>query len=204
MQPTVGRIRAALPQFLLQQVEAFEPARRDEILGPVSSDALHAIRSRLAIGWVDMPLHMEFVEQVARTVGSEQYVALWENSGRNFLERPILGGLLGMARRLFLTNPREAIRYLPRMYGIGVEGLGEVTVHDISEHAFSVKLRGFPASQWNFENYVLGLAGATQGACAVMFPAWPLEIGFDGLNHDEGAVDYRLTVSAERADAPSS
>jgi len=189
-----------LPQFLLQQVEAFEPERRDAILDCVSSEALEAIRSKLPIGWLDMALHMEFMERLAAAVGPEAYVSLWESSGRAFLQRPILGGLLGMAKRLFLQNPREALRYLPRMYSMGVEGLGEVTVGDISEDAFSVKLRGFPASEWNFENYVLGLAGVTQGACAVMFPSWPLEVELDEPDHDAGAVDYRLTVCTPSSD----
>lgn len=196
----VGRIRAALPQFLLQAVEGFEPERRDRALSQVSPQTLDAIRSKLPIGWLEMTLHMEFVEHLARAVGPEEYVSLWTASGRNFMERPIVGGLVGMAKRLFFTEPREAVRYLPRMYSVGVEGLGEVTVEDNGEHMFVVKLRGFPASRWDFDNYVLGLAGATQGACAVMFPAWPLDIGFDPPDHDHGAVDYRLTLRPERSD----
>ncbi len=197
----VGRIRAALPQFLLQQVDAFEPELRDGILESVSSEAIDAIRSKLPIGWLDMTLHMEFVEHVASVVEPEAYVALWERSGRAFLERPMLGGLLGMAKRLFMQNPHEAIRYLPRMYPMGVDGLGELSVDDLSDHAFSIKLRGFPAARWNFDNYVLGLAGVTQGACPIMFPTWPLEVGVGEVDRDAGAVDYRLTVRPESSDA---
>ncbi len=196
MESGMGRIRAAMPQFLLGQVEAFEPDRRDSILRPVSAQALQAIRARLPIGWVEMSHHMEFVEQLAGVVGPQEYVSLWESCGRNFVERPILGGLLGMAKRLFLKEPREAIRYLPRMYGIGVEGLGEVTVDDLSDQTFSIQLRGFPASQWNFENFTLGVAGATKGACAVMFPSWPLELGFNEPDFEAGAVDLQLSAYA--------
>ena len=189
-----------MPQFLLQQVEGFEPERRTAILGGVSTEALDAIRAKLAIGWLDMTPHMEFMGQLEGTVGPDAYEDLWTEAGRNFMERPIAGGLLGMAKRLFCKKPREAVRFLPRMYALGVEGLGEVSVEDLSENVFSVTLHHFPADRWDFDNFVIGLAGATRGACAVMFPDWPMEIGFETPDHETGAADFRLVLGPDSGD----
>lgn len=198
------RIRAALPRVLLDQVERFDGAERDAILGAVSDDALAAIRRALAIGWLDMSLHMDFCGVLRESVGREQYRALWAEPAKSFCERPILRGIVGMGRRLFVQKPRAAIRHLPAMYGVGTDGLGTFLVESVQDDEFVATLDGFPAQAFAFGNYVDGLHGALRGASEIMFPAWTTEIEPTKIDDGEGAVAFRyvLTRRPELEEAP--
>lgn len=198
------RIRAALPRVLLDQVERFDEAERDAILGAVSDDAVAAIRRALAIGWLDMPLHMDFCGVLRDVVGREQYRTLWAESAKSFCERPILRGIIGMGRRLFVQTPRAAIRHLPAMYDVGTDGLGTFLVESVQDDEFVATLDGFPAQAFAFDNYIDGLHGALRGASEVMFPAWTTEIEPTAMDDGQGAVVFRyvLTRRPELEEAP--
>jgi hypothetical protein len=191
----VQRIRAALPRVLLDQVDLFEVRDREAILGNVSADAITAIRRALAIGWLEMSQHMEFCEALRDAVGRERYRALWGESAKSFCERPMLRGIIGMGRRLFVQKPRAAIRHLPAMYDIGTDGLGTLGVQSVQEDEFLATLDGFPANEFAFDNYVDGLHGALHGASEIMFPAWITRVEPTEIDETRGAVAFRYTLT---------
>ena len=197
------RIRAALPRVLLDQVEGFDEGEREAILGRVSDDAVTAIRRALAIGWLQMPLHMDFCGALRDVVGPERYRALWAESAKSFCERPMLRGIIGMGRRLFVQKPRAAIRHLPAMYGVGTDGLGTFRVESVREDEFVATLDGFPSREYAFDNYVDGLHGALRGASEIMFPAWTTELEPTSIEGGRGAVAFRymLTRRSEHEEA---
>lgn len=192
----VERIRAALPRFLLDRVTQFEPEARNAVLDAVPPSTLDTIRQTLPIGWMKMGTHMEFCGRVCDVVGEPRYRALWADITTQFCKRPLLKGLISMGQRLYGQTPSAAVRQFPRMYDVGTERLGKLGVHERSAEEFSIRLDGFPAERYDFDNYVSGLRGAAQGLSEHMFPEKRTRVDIDNVDPTLGSVVYRYTLES--------
>lgn len=179
---------------MLERVDGFDAQLRDQILAPLSDDAIEAIRKPLPIGWLEMDLHMSFCDRLFVVLGEPGYRALWADVTMDFCNRPLLRGLIGMGQRLYASTPRAAVRLIPRMYAAGSSGLGELTIQVESDELFFVRLDGFPPGRWDFDNYVSGLRGALQGVSDHTFKERDTGVELDRVLPDEGSATFRYTL----------
>ena len=191
MASTEYKIRAALAGSMLEHVRNMPAQDRDAILKLVPEDVVETVANTIPLAWIPMATHMALVDPVRDVVGSKRNVELWHATVLAYYQRPLLRGVTSMATRLFGMKPRALVKLLPRAYAVSTRNLGEVVTIEEHDVVFT-ELRGFPASQFRFSNYVQGMLGSTTAALSATFSALELPVSIDEVVEDEGYVRYRI------------
>ncbi len=189
-----AQIRALQSKTILGQVEReFSDEQQAELRRRVGEDALHRMKSSLALSWLPMHVHMQVSDEILALSGPEPFSLLYQRAFERSVGGPLLGGLLGSVGRLARGSLHTVLRNGPRVYGHLVRNAGSVWYEQTNEHEARLGVRDWP-TEFSTHCWALGTQGCVRAFLRACDPhsANPPTAEIVDIDERGGSFEYRV------------
>ena len=121
-------IRARQLQLLLTHIDRLPEADRRSVLARISSGDIAEIQSAAALDWIPMRLSTDLARAVTEALGRDRTRAFFREQFAVTLSNAVLGSLVAAVSRHLSSDPRPALRWLPRGHDLLFRGVGRMVL----------------------------------------------------------------------------
>src|SRR5262245_50614563 len=117
-------VRARQLQLLLAQIDRLPDADRRAICGRMQPLDISRIQRAGPLDWLSMRLSVELARGVIQILGREPARRFFRAQFAVTLDNVVLGSLVAAVTRYISSDPRPALRWLPRGHELLFRGVG--------------------------------------------------------------------------------
>ncbi len=181
-----------MPQLIWKLLQGGPAAELEAVSARMTPGTSVAIERPLGIGWLDMYTHMDMCVAIEDVLGAERHREIWRSIIKEFGGSRLLRGFFKIADR---SGTAGVMRRVDVAYAAQTRGLGATRCLDANDEHAMIELRGFPAQEFSFANYVNGLQGTLMAAIEVSGGSRP-SVDAEHIEGATGLCRYRLSWAA--------
>jgi len=184
----IPQVRAVIVRAALKVFAGYPRPIRQRLESLLPEDLL-AMRDDLNLAWAPIEFHLALIDASHECLDPAAFRKFHRDITLNYLDMPLLKGVLETCIRIFGLDPRSILRWAPRAWGILFRNCGTLE-HDPSstKEETRLQLNDFPRRPFSSGNFPLALAAAFEAAFTVTRTAGFIEVTSIDLTH--GAADF--------------
>jgi len=163
----IPQVRAVIVRAALKVFDGYPRPTRQRLESLLPPDLL-AMRDDFNVAWAPIEFHTAIIDASHVCLDAPAFRKFHRDITLNYLDMPLLKGLLEACIRLFGLDPRSILRWAPRAWSILFRNCGSLQ-HDpaSSREETLMLLDDFPRQPFSSGTFPLALAAAFEAAFTV-------------------------------------
>lgn len=161
---SLSLMRASHIRSNLEELEQFGGPTAERVRARIAKSTFVAIEDAASVAWLPVEIDIDITRAVFDELGPKA-VRKWSRDALvRSTEGPLLRPIIDGTRSLFGLTPHTLLKLMPRGFDLVYRGCGGLRYEEESEHACVLHHTGVPATFFDGEAYLEGMAGGFEAA----------------------------------------